>query len=70
MCIPNNYNELVKELELTVDNKRRKILLQLLNACNTCSEALEAKKTAGGEPDCSCRRAFATDFRNRIYSLQ
>lgn len=70
MCTPNNYEELVKEFESTVDGNRRKVLLQLLNTCATCPEAQEASKIASGEPDCSCRRAFATECRNQIYSLQ
>lgn len=70
MCIPNNYEELIKELESTADSERKKVLLQLLNTCATCPEARQVKKTASGEPDCSCRRAFATECRNQVYSFQ
>ncbi|MFN2355660.1 MAG: hypothetical protein ABR512_14205 [Desulfopila sp.] len=70
MCIPNNHQELVKELEGAVDNKRRKVLLQLLNTCAICPETQEAERTPGGEPDCSCRRKFATEWCNQIFSFQ
>lgn len=56
MCIPNNHEELIKELGSTVDPKRKKVLLQLLNTCTTCPEAQEAKKTVvRAQPSCRLR---------------